>query len=299
MKILYYVVKSKQTLRIDGKNPTFRILFIFKGTVDLEEWAQFLHTKNKIYTDSDDIRREIERETDRMAGENKGICPEPISLKYYSTKVLSLTMVDLPGMTKVPVGDQPEDIEKQITSLIYKFISNPNSIILAVSAANADIATSESIKTAKEVDPDGRRTLAVITKLDLMDAGTDAIDILCGRVIPVKLGIIGVINRSQQDIKDNKNIKDQIKDEASFLQRKYPTLATSTFWGEKLAKSRRFDEFFDVLFFRKWNSIFGQNVESIVDASYPRLFTGTQNASECDGSAISIAFEFLWGWCHW
>ena len=50
----------------------------------------------------------------------------------------------------------------------------------------------------RDVDPDGRRTLAVVTKLDLMDAGTDAIDILCGRVIPVKLGIIGVINRSQQ-----------------------------------------------------------------------------------------------------
>ena len=79
--------------------------------------------------------------------------------------------------------------------------------------------------SAKDVDPEGRRTLAVITKLDLMDAGTDAIDILCGRVIPVKLGIIGVINRSQQDIKDDKSIKDQLKDEASFLQRKYPTLA--------------------------------------------------------------------------
>ena len=63
----------------------------------MEEWAQFLHTKGKIYTDPDDIRLEISRETDRMAGENKGICPEPISLKYFSTKVLSLTMVDLPG----------------------------------------------------------------------------------------------------------------------------------------------------------------------------------------------------------
>lgn len=197
-----------------------------KGTIDLDEWAQFLHTKNKIYTDADDIRREIDRETDRMAGENKGICPEPISLKFYSTKVLSLTMVDLPGLTKVPVGDQPEDIETQIRSLISKYIANPNSIILAVSPANADIATSESLKIARDVDPDGRRTLAVITKLDLMDAGTDAIDILCGRVIPVKLGIIGVINRSQQDIKDNKSIADQLKDEASFLQRKYPTLAT-------------------------------------------------------------------------
>ena len=67
------------------------------GTYDKEEWAQFLHTKNKIYTDPDEIRKEIEKETDRMAGDNKGICPEPISLKYYSEKVLNLTMVDLPG----------------------------------------------------------------------------------------------------------------------------------------------------------------------------------------------------------
>jgi len=196
------------------------------GTIALDWWCQFLHSKNKIYNDEDEIREEIERETDRMAGDNKGICPEPISLKFYSDKVLSLTLVDLPGLTKVPVGDQPEDIEGQIKALVLKHIVNPNSIILAVSAANADIATSESIKLARDVDPDGRRTLAVVTKLDLMDAGTDAIDILCGRVIPVKLGIIGVINRSQQDIKDNKSIEEAMKDEATFLQRKYPTLAT-------------------------------------------------------------------------
>merc|ERR1711899_443316 len=196
-----------------------------RGTIEHEEWAEFLHTKNKVFTDWDDVRREIERETDAVAGSNKGICPDPISLKFYSTSVLSLTMVDLPGLTKVAVGEQPEDIEAQIKSLISKFISNPNSIILAVSPANADMATSESLKIARDIDPDGRRTLAVVTKLDLMDAGTDAIDILCGRVIPVKLGIIGVINRSQQDIKDDKSIKEQLKDEASFLQRKYPTLA--------------------------------------------------------------------------
>ncbi|MPC59235.1 Dynamin-1-like protein [Portunus trituberculatus] len=129
------------------------------------------------------------------------------------------------SIIQVPVGDQPEDIELQIRDLLLYYISNPNSIILAVSSANMDMATSESLKMAKEVDPDGRRTLAVITKLDLMDAGTDAIDILCGRVIPVKLGIIGVVNRSQQDIIDSKSIKEALADEAAFLQRRYPTLA--------------------------------------------------------------------------
>ena len=88
--------------------------------------------------------------------------------------------------------------------------------------ANADLATSEALKIAKYVDPEGNRTLAVLTKLDLMDKGTDALDVLTGRsmlrepiisleiyvdmvlVIPVKLGIIGMVNRSQYDINVNK-----------------------------------------------------------------------------------------------
>ena len=69
--------------------------------------------------------------------------------------MLNLTLVDLPGMTKVPVGDQPADIEVQIKDMILNYISNPNSIILAVSAANTDIATSESLKLARECDPEG------------------------------------------------------------------------------------------------------------------------------------------------
>ncbi|KAJ7329141.1 hypothetical protein JRQ81_015315 [Phrynocephalus forsythii] len=193
--------------------------------VDAEEWGKFLHTKNKLYTDFDEIRQEIENETERISGNNKGISPEPIHLKIFSPNVVNLTLVDLPGMTKVPVGDQPKDIELQIRELILRFISNPNSIILAVTAANTDMATSEALKIAREVDPDGRRTLAVITKLDLMDAGTDAMDVLMGRVIPVKLGIIGVVNRSQLDINTKKSVADAIRDEYAFLQKKYPSLA--------------------------------------------------------------------------
>uniref|UniRef100_A0A8D3CSB8 Dynamin-1-like protein n=1 Tax=Scophthalmus maximus TaxID=52904 RepID=A0A8D3CSB8_SCOMX len=154
----------------------------------------------------------------------QGISDEPIHLKIFSPHVVNLTLVDLPGITKLPVGDQPKDIELQIRELIVKYISNPNSIILAVTAANTDMATSEALKVAREVDPDGRRTLAVVTKLDLMDAGTDAMDILMGRVIPVKLGIVGVVNRSQLDINQKKPVADAIRDEYVFLQKKYPSL---------------------------------------------------------------------------
>ncbi|XP_059833992.1 dynamin-1-like protein isoform X2 [Hypanus sabinus] len=193
--------------------------------IDAEEWGKFLHTKNKIYTDFDEIRQEIETETERISGGNKGISDEPIHLRIFSPHVVNLTLVDLPGITKVPVGDQPRDIELQIKDLILRYISNPNSIILSVTAANTDMATSESLKIAREADPEGRRTLAVITKLDLMDAGTDAMDVLMGRVIPVKLGIIGIVNRSQLDINNKKSVADALKDEYAFLQKKYPSLA--------------------------------------------------------------------------
>lgn len=77
------------------------------------------------------------------------------------------------------------------------------SIILAISPANVDLANSDSLKLARAVDPQGRRTIGVLTKLDLMDSGTHAMDILTGRVYPLKLGFIGVVNRSQQDINGN------------------------------------------------------------------------------------------------
>ncbi|XP_032827283.1 dynamin-1-like protein isoform X1 [Petromyzon marinus] len=197
---------------------------LYKG-IDAEEWGKFLHTKNMIFTDFDEIRREIENETERVTGSNKGICSDAIHLKIFSPHVLSLTLVDLPGITKVPVGDQPPDIELQVREMVLSYISNPNCIILAVTPANTDMATSEALKMAREVDPDGRRTLAVVSKLDLMDAGTDATDVLLGRVVPVKLGIVGVVNRSQLDINKNKSVSDSLRDEDVFLQRKYPALA--------------------------------------------------------------------------
>ena len=83
--------------------------------VEAEEWGEFLHLPDRKFTDFRAIRNEIVAETDRLTGKNKGIDATPIHLKIYSPRVLALTVVDLPGVAKVPVGDQPFDIEKQIT----------------------------------------------------------------------------------------------------------------------------------------------------------------------------------------
>ncbi|KAK2593584.1 Dynamin-related GTPase protein [Conoideocrella luteorostrata] len=182
------------------------------------EWAEFNHIPNRRFTDFSDVKREIENETARVAGSNKGINRQPINLKIYSPHVLNLTLVDLPGLTKVPIGDQPTDIEKQTRSLISEYIAKPNSLILAVSPANVDIVNSEALKLARHVDPLGRRTIGVLTKLDLMDHGTNALDILSGRVYPLKLGFIGVVNRSQQDIQGNKPMDEALQAETDFFK---------------------------------------------------------------------------------
>ncbi|KJY00017.1 dynamin GTPase Dnm1 like protein [Zymoseptoria brevis] len=183
-----------------------------------DEWGEFNHMPGRRFYDFQEVKREIESETARIAGTNKGINRQPINLKIYSPHVLSLTLVDLPGLTKVPIGDQPSDIEKQTRNLISEYIAKPNSIILAVSPANVDLVNSESLKLARQVDATGKRTIGILTKLDLMDHGTNALDILSGRVYPLKLGFIGVVNRSQQDIQGNKSMADAIQAEREFFR---------------------------------------------------------------------------------
>ena len=184
----------------------------------LEEWGEFLHLSNQKFYDFTEIQQEIIRDTNRITGHNKGINSTPIHLKIYSPHVLSLTMVDLPGIAKVAVGDQPLDIEEQIRDMCLKYIDNPNAIILAVTAANQDIANSDALQLAKEVDPLGERTLGVLTKLDLMDPGTDASDILYNKVIPLRKGYIGVVNRGQKDIDTDLSIRKGLIKEKHFFR---------------------------------------------------------------------------------
>ncbi|KAF7294691.1 hypothetical protein MIND_01006200 [Mycena indigotica] len=182
-----------------------------------DEWGEFLHLPGEKFYDFTKIRDEIVRDTEAKTGRNAGISPLPINLRIFSPHVLTLTLVDLPGITKVPVGDQPRDIEKQIRDMLFKYISKPSCIILAVTAANQDLANSEGLKMAREVDPEGTRTIGVLTKVDLMDTGTDVVDILAGRVIPLRLGYVPVVNRGQRDIETNRPITAALQKEREFF----------------------------------------------------------------------------------
>ncbi|KAJ7743225.1 Dynamin central region-domain-containing protein [Mycena maculata] len=181
------------------------------------EWGEFLHLPGKKFFDFAEIRNEIVRDTEAKTGRNAGISPAPINLRIFSPNVLTLTLVDLPGLTKVPVGDQPRDIEKQIREMLMTYISRPACIILAVTPANQDLANSEGLKMARQVDPEGLRTIGVLTKIDLMDAGTDVVNILAGRVIPLRLGYVPVVNCGQRDIDNSRPISAALAKEVEFF----------------------------------------------------------------------------------
>lgn len=174
-----------------------------------QEWGEFLHLPGKRFFDFSLIRQEIAAETDRMVGTNKGVSDKPIRLKIYSPHVLyartstrfqthavshsTMTLVDLPGIAKLPVGDQPSDIEARIRRMVLDHIAAPQCIILAVTPANQDIVNSDALELAKSVDPHGHRTVGVLTKLDIMDRGTDAVAVLRNQAMPLMLGYIGTL----------------------------------------------------------------------------------------------------------
>lgn len=174
--------------------------------------------KEKKYFNFDDIRKAIEEETDKIAGGNKGIVDKPLKLTVYSYQCPDLTLIDLPGITKISVGNQIQDIEKVTIEMAKRYCGEDRTIILAVIPANADMATSQGLDLARKWDPDGSRTLGVITKIDIMDRGTDASAMILNREIPLKLGYVGIKNRSQEDINNKVKVGEALNKEDEYFK---------------------------------------------------------------------------------
>ena len=183
-----------------------------------QPWAIFEERKGKKFTDFIEVRKTIEALTDEVCGKECNILDKPIVLNVYSQTCPDLTLVDLPGVTRVPIKGQPANIEEVTKNMCRRYADDPLTIILCVIAANSDIATSDGLKLAKEIDTSGSRTLGVLTKLDIMDAGTDARKALMNEEIPLKLGYVGVKNRSKQDLIDKIPMAEASRKEREFFK---------------------------------------------------------------------------------
>ena len=183
-----------------------------------DPWAVFEERKGTKFTDFVKVRETIEALTDEVCGKDKNILDKPIVLNVYSQTCPDLTLVDLPGVTRVPIEGQPKNIEEITKNMAIRYIEDPLTIILCVIAANSDIATSDGLKLAKEIDTTGSRTLGVLTKLDIMDAGTDARKALMNEEIPLKLGYVGVKNRSKLDLNNKISMAETARKEKEFFK---------------------------------------------------------------------------------
>ena len=160
-----------------------------------EPWAEFEERKDIKFTDFTKLEETIEELTEELSG----IINKPIILNIYSQTCPDLTLFDLPGIFRVPIGDCPRNIELITQNITQKYIEDPLTIILCVIRANSDIWTSGSLRMAKEIDESGERTIGILTKIDIMDQGTDVRKFLLNEEIPLKMGYVGMINRSKQD----------------------------------------------------------------------------------------------------
>ncbi|KAK9507832.1 hypothetical protein O3M35_007606 [Rhynocoris fuscipes] len=187
---------------------------------DMPDWAVFSHAPNFLITDFTDVKQKVESETiKRLSTANDSISDEPVSLKIYSNKFLNLNLVDLPGLHKRnSEGNDGQEIEKKLIRITMDYISNKNCIILVTAALDDDLKSINALKLANQVDPQGLRTLLILTKLDIIDPKSskirEIIDIFNGKIQSLNLKIIGIINKAKS-----------IQDETFFLIKYYPQIA--------------------------------------------------------------------------
>ncbi|XP_054434542.1 interferon-induced GTP-binding protein Mx1 isoform X2 [Pteronotus mesoamericanus] len=167
-----------------------------------------------------EVEKEISKCQNIIAGEGMGISPELISLEVSSPHVPDLTLIDLPGITRVAVGNQPADIGYQIRRLIEKYIIKEETINLVVVPCNVDITTTEALSMAQEVDPEGDRTIGILTKPDLVDKGTEdkIVDVARNLIYHLKKGYMIVKCRGQQDIQNQLSLSEALFKERAFFK---------------------------------------------------------------------------------
>jgi hypothetical protein len=161
-----------------------------------------------------------------------GISADTTPPKTFSVDVLSievsgpneehLSVIDVPGIfKKTTEGVTTKADMVLVNSMVESYVSNPRSIILAVVPANVDIATQEILDIAERHDPDGSRTLGVLTKPDLVDQGAEQmiLDLLHDKTHKLALGWCILRNLGQ---KETESAQDRQMLEKDFFMRKAP-----------------------------------------------------------------------------
>ncbi|KAF9437052.1 dynamin-like GTPase mgm1 [Entomortierella beljakovae] len=151
--------------------------------------------------------------------ESECVSTKPIELRIYSPNIPDLTLIDLPGYIQITSKNQPLSLKEKISELCEKYIQQPN-IILAVCAADVDLANSEALRSSRKVDPLGLRTIGVITKMDLVEPDR-GVAILRNQDYPLHLGYIGVVCKAPSNNSKDSITQAVIKTEDAYFRSAY------------------------------------------------------------------------------
>jgi dynamin 1-like protein len=179
------------------------------------EWGEFLHLPGQRFHDIDQIRRVI-KETNGITVYNEGILILPITLAIHSLNVPTLTLVNLPDLANVPIGDQPTVMEEEIRNMVRKEIAQPNTMILSIMAADGDWKDSVGLKLAREVDPNGHRTILALQNTDTMGDGVDHVGDMACEILSLGSESTPNIARNQWNIKSAQGVSFSSESEEQF-----------------------------------------------------------------------------------
>ena len=193
----------------------------------------------------------------------KDVAPDIISLQIAGPGVSSehpLTLIDLPGLVHARGQDDAESLVVDIQQLLSEYLQNPRCVILAVLPANVDFHNSQIMALAQQVDPERKRTIPVITKPDLIDAGAEqeVLDLLLGRKLflnannlegdggennhssTVNAGFHMIKGRGQAALDRMDSVEDGLQDEAKFFQTVEPwcSVQDRTLFGTDLLREK-------------------------------------------------------------
>jgi len=214
-------------LRLEHKSQVTERYALISDNPDLEKHG--LKIKNL-----DMLPNKIVELTNRLAGSNSFVLDKPIHVKVVSNDCSTMTLIDLPGITHLSVNDEQQDIHAETVNLVRKYISNEQMIILCVVPCLDDFANSEAIKLAKAVDKQGKRTLGIVTKVDLCKSDTKIAEKLKGEGNNVKLdlGFVAVRNRSPDDVIKGTSIAKLREIEKNFFETDIHFIGVdSNYWG--------------------------------------------------------------------
>lgn len=205
----------------NGERSTLCPFEINLNHIDSEE--SFAIFENIKYEDFSKLKEKIEEKLSYIKNLKK-IEKSPIILDIFSKKYPGLKLIDLPGFARIEIGEAPKIVDEYPMYIARKYIDNPFTIILCVIPANKsqDYHALSGLRIAKEMNliseyPTNFRTIGALTKIDIMDLGTDAKNMLLNKEMPIELGYIGVKNKSRRDLFNNISYDEAYKKEKDFF----------------------------------------------------------------------------------